>query len=83
MPDQIITILQIYCKRCNLATPKSNTRCIHCGELLRRGGLPSVERICSTLRAYARSCWDRTEQRGKTLSHGWVCYDRVAKCGVW
>jgi hypothetical protein len=32
MPDQIIKILQIYCKRCNLATPKSNTRCIHCGK---------------------------------------------------
>jgi hypothetical protein len=32
MPDQIINILQIYCKRCNLATPKSNSRCIHCGK---------------------------------------------------
>jgi hypothetical protein len=32
MPDQIIKILQIYCTRCNLATPKSNTRCIHCGK---------------------------------------------------
>jgi hypothetical protein len=32
MPDQIIKILQIYCKRCNLATPKSNARCIHCGK---------------------------------------------------
>ena len=34
MPDQIIKILQIYCTRCNLATPKSNTRCIHCGKPL-------------------------------------------------
>jgi hypothetical protein len=32
MPDQIIKTLQIYCKRWNLATPKSNTRCIHCGK---------------------------------------------------
>ena len=32
MPDQIVKILQIYCIRCNLATPKSNTRCIHCGK---------------------------------------------------
>ena len=32
MPDQIIRIPQIYCTHCNLATPKSNTRCIHCGE---------------------------------------------------
>jgi len=32
MPDQIIKILQIYCTHCNLATPKSNTRCIHYGK---------------------------------------------------
>jgi hypothetical protein len=32
MPDQIIRILQIYCTHCNLATPKSNARCIHCGK---------------------------------------------------
>jgi hypothetical protein len=32
MPDQIIKIPQVYCTRCNLSTPKGNTRCIHCGK---------------------------------------------------
>ncbi len=31
MPDQTVRIVQAYCKHCNLATPKNNTRCIHCG----------------------------------------------------
>jgi len=32
MPDQIIRIPQVYCTHCNLATPKSNARCVHCGK---------------------------------------------------
>ena len=32
MPDELIRILQVYCTHCNLATPKSNGRCIHCGK---------------------------------------------------